>query len=594
MVHHSGLIATVTLGLVAAFIGGLIATRLRLPVIVGYLLAGIAVGPHTPGFVGNAKIATELAEIGVILLMFGVGIHFSLRDLLSVREIVIPGALGQIAFATALGTSLALAWEWSLAAGLVFGLALAVASTVVLLRSLTERDLLDTIHGRVAVGWLIVQDLFTVLVLVLVPVIAVFLGGEAAAGRAAAAGSGNALITLALALGKTVMFFALMIVVGARVVPWLLVQVARSGSRELFILAVLAVALGIAYGAATLFGVSLALGAFLAGAVVGESDLSHQVAADALPLRDAFAVLFFVSVGMLFDPAFLLAAPGRVIAALAIIILANGVAGLLLVLVLKYPLRTGLIVAAGLAQIGEFSFIVAGLGRSLGLLPEEGYQLVLAGALLSIVLNPLLFRAIDPLEAWLSRHPRLVPLRPLRADSLTDRSDDMEGQFRDHAVICGYGRVGSEIGQLLQRQRYPFVVVDQNRRWVEELRQRGIAAFYGDAGLTESLSQADLAHAKVLVVAIPDPLATRRIVDHARESHPHLDIVARTHSEREWAYLRERVSEAVLGEREAAIEMARYTLRRFGVSDPEIQAIVEELRGRVERERPGEPLATVE
>jgi monovalent cation:H+ antiporter-2, CPA2 family len=302
-----------------------------------------------------------------------------------------------------------------------------------------------------------------------------------------------------------------------------------------------------------------------------------------------------VSVGMLFDPTFLRAAPGRVIAVLALIILGNGVAGLLLVLVRGYPLRTGLIVAAGLAQIGEFSFIVAGLGRTLGLLPEEGYQLVLAGALLSIVLNPLLFRAVDPLEAWLSRHPRLVPLRPQRMDTLAPSSNDSEeARLRDHAVICGYGRVGSEIGQLLASRGFPFVVIDQNRRWVEELRRRGITAIYGDAGHAEALEEAALDHAKVLLIAIPDPLAARRIVDHARERHPQLDIVARTHSEREWVYLSERVSEAVLGEREAAIEMARFTLRRFGVGDEEIQAAAQALRGQAGREQPAAALPATE
>jgi CPA2 family monovalent cation:H+ antiporter-2 len=331
MEHAGGLIATITVGLVAAFVGGFLAARLRLPPIIGYLLAGVAVGPFTPGFVGDAKVASELAEIGVILLMFGVGIHFSLRDLMAVRSIALPGAIAQIAAATALATALALAWGWRLGAGLVFGLAVSVASTVVLLRALMERDALDTIHGRVAVGWLIVEDLFTVLVLVLLPALALPLGGTARAGPAPAAGTERLLVTLLLALGKTGAFVLLMLFVGARVVPWLLVQVARAGSRELFTLGVLAVALGVAYGSATLFGVSLALGAFVAGLVVGESDLSHQAAADALPMRDAFAVLFFVSVGMLFNPAFLLTAPGRVLAVLAIIVLGKAAAALVLV-----------------------------------------------------------------------------------------------------------------------------------------------------------------------------------------------------------------------------------------------------------------------
>jgi K+:H+ antiporter len=581
MAHPGGLIATITLGLVAAFMGGFLATKLRLPAIVGYLLAGIAVGPHTPGFVGDTHIAGELAEIGVILLMFGVGIHFSLRDLLAVREIVIPGALAQIMVTTALGAGLALYWGWSLASGLVFGLALSVASTVVLLRALTERDALETVQGRVAIGWLIVQDLLTVLVLVLLPALALFGGGEsqAVAGAAAATSRGSVVLTLGLAIGKTALFILLMIGVGARVVPWLLVQVARSGSRELFTLAVLAIALGIAFGAAALFGVSLALGAFFAGTVIGESDLSHQAAADALPLRDAFAVLFFVSVGMLFDPGFLLAAPGRVLAVLALVVLGNGLTGGLLVLGMGYPVRTALTVAGGVAQIGEFSFIVAATGRSLSLLSEEGYQLILAGALLSILLNALLFRLIEPAETWLSRHPSIVSFLGRRAPGGAQPAPaGGPPDCRDHAVICGYGRVGSDIGRLLESRGFQYVVLDQNRRLVEALRRRGIVALYGDAGNPELLAQSHLAHARILVVALPDPLAARQIVEYARQANPTVEIIARTHSEAEWRYLRERVSEVVLGEREAAIEMARATLRRFGVGDTEIEATVRELR----------------
>jgi len=403
-VHETELIGTVAVGLSAALVGGMIAVRLRLPTIVGYLLAGVAVGPFTPGYVADLELAPQLAEIGVILLMFGVGSHFSLGDLLAVRGVAIPGAIGRIVVVTGLGVGLAHWWGWDVGAGLVFGLSLAVASTVVLLRTLLERGELETPPGQVAVGWLLVEDLVMVLVLVLLPALAEPLGGTAP-GEA----QGSLIVTLALTLGKVALFVALMLLVGVRVIPWLLTRVERTGSRELFILAILAAALGIAYGAAELFDVSFALGAFLAGIVVNESDLSHRAAEEALPLREAFAVLFFVSVGMVIDPGFLLEEPGRVLAVTAVIVVGKSLAALAIVLALGSPVRTGMIVAAGLAQVGEFSFILATMGRSLDLLPEEGQDLILAGALLSIVLNPLLFRAIGPLEAWLRQR------RPLAA-----------------------------------------------------------------------------------------------------------------------------------------------------------------------------------
>ncbi len=404
MIHADGLIATIAVGLCVACVGGFVATRLHLPAIVGYLLAGMLVGPFTPGFVANAQIAHELAEIGVILLMFGVGIHFSMRDLLAVRSIAVPGALAQIGVAVALGIGVSMTWGWSLGAQVVLGLAISVASTVVLLRALAQRDALGSLHGRVAVGWLIVEDLFTVLVLVLLPVLSPMLGGASPPQPSDL----NPVLLIGLLVGKVAVFAAIMLIGGRRVVPWLLGQVSRGGSRELFTLAVLATALGIACLAAGLFEVSLALGAFLAGVVISESDLSHQAAAEALPLRDAFAVLFFVSVGMLFDPSFLLAAPLEVLAVLAVVVLGKGLTALGLVALLGYPPRTGLTVAAGLAQVGEFSFILADLGRSLDLLPEEGHSLILAAAIVSISVNPLVFAGVGPLESWLRQHPRLA------------------------------------------------------------------------------------------------------------------------------------------------------------------------------------------
>ena len=396
MPHETPLIATIVMGLVIAFCGGFLASKLRLPPLVGYLLAGVAIGPFTPGFVADAELAGELAEIGVILLMFGVGLHFSINDLLSVRRIAIPGAIGQIAVATAIGAAIAMAWGWSLGTGLVFGLALSVASTVVLLRALEERNALDSENGRIAVGWLIVEDLAMVLALVLLPALGESLGAEPR-GFAAHAAGGSVAMALALTLGKVAVFIALVLLVGTRAVPWLLAQVARTGSRELFTLAVLALALGIAYGSAELFGVSFALGAFFAGVVLSESELSHQAAADSLPLQDAFAVLFLVSVGMLFDPTIMVREPLPVLAVVLVILLGKSLAAFAIVLAFAYPIRTALTVSASLAQIGEFSFILAGLGIALRLLPPEGRDLILSGALLSITLNPFVFAAIGPL-----------------------------------------------------------------------------------------------------------------------------------------------------------------------------------------------------
>jgi CPA2 family monovalent cation:H+ antiporter-2 len=532
MPHETGLIATITVALAFAFVGGFIATRFHLPAIVGYLLAGVAVGPFTPGFIADTHLAPQLAEIGVILLMFGVGIHFSLRDLLAVRAIAIPGAVGQSAAATALAVGVALWWGWTPGAGLVLGLAISVASTVVLLRALMDRDLLETHPGRVAVGWLIVEDIFTVVILVLLPALAQYLGMGTSGVPGAPPGGGDLLVQLALTLGKVALLVVLVLVIRARVVPWLLIQVARTGSRELFTLSVLAVALGIAYGSAVLFGVSFALGAFLAGLVVGESDLSHQAAADALPLRDAFAVLFFVSVGMLFNPAYLLADLGRVVTVVLLIMLAKPLAALLIVLALGHPMRLGLVVAAGLAQIGEFSFIVAELGRGLGLLPDEGYNLVLAGALLSITLNPLLFRTIEPLEAWFRRR-RAAQVGAAVAHADDGPIDAEAPPPHGHVVLCGHGRVGRPIAEALENAGVELMVVEQDRHLVDALRQQGILALHGDAADDALLERMNLPQVRLLVIALPDPLATRHIAEVAQRENPGLPIIARTHSEEE-------------------------------------------------------------
>lgn len=572
MEHGGELISTIALGLSAAFLAGLVARRLHLPSIVGYLLAGVALGPFTPGLIADQAVATELAEIGVILLMFGVGIHFSFRDLLAVRGIAIPGAVVQIAVATALGVGLAAMLDWGIAAGIVLGLSLSVASTVVLLRALIQRNALDTIHGRAAVGWLIVEDIFTVLVLVLLPSFALIVAGDGA--------GGNVVLVLGEALLKAAALGVLMIVVGARVVPWLLVQVAREGSQEMFTLGVLAVALGVAFASSAIFGVSLALGAFLAGAIVGETDLSHKAASDALPLRDAFAVLFFVSVGMLLDPAYLLANPLAVLAVLALIVLGKSLAAIGIVSVLGYPLRTGLTVAAGLAQIGEFSFILATAAVASRVLPSEAYQLVVAGAIISITVNPLLFAAIDPIDAWFKARPGLRR-RLERGGGTLARPAPADEPMSGHAVICGWGRVGRTVASALESRGFRYVVIEEHRRTVEGLRARGIQALYGDIADAELLKHAGVTRARVLVFAAYDPPAAEFAVEHARRVNRHIEIVARVETPEEAKRLRDRgASQTVEGERELAVQMARYTLRRLGVSSREVEVITQGLRRR--------------
>jgi CPA2 family monovalent cation:H+ antiporter-2 len=578
MDHEPVLISTVAVGLVAAFVGGYLAKRVGLPTIVGYIVAGIVLGPFTPGFIADVAIAIELADIGIILLMFGVGIHFSIRDLAAVRAIAIPGALGQIVVATLLGVILGVALGWGLGGGLVLGLSLSVASTVVLLRAITDRGELQTPQGRIAIGWLIVEDLVTVVILVLLPTIAPLLGGTGGSED----GLGR-LGTIALALGKATLFAVLMIVAGARLVPRLLVLVANEGSKELFTLAVLALALGIAYVSSAVFGVSFALGAFLAGAVVGESDLSHQAAADALPLRDAFAVLFFVSVGMLLDPAALLAMPLAIAAVVLLVVVGKALFKFAFIILFGRPIRVALTVAAGLAQVGEFSFILGTVGLSLGLLPAEGFQLIVAGALLSIALNPLLFRWVDPLERRLLDNSTMTRLLRHQAGDLAELDPAIDdGSLRLHAILCGYGQVGRMIGRAMERRGFTYVVITQQRGEVERLRARGIEALYGDPSNTELLERAHVRTARVVIVAGDDAHVTHLIVDRARTLNPAVDFVVRTHSDEQVAQLRALSPkvQAIHGQRELAVQMARYTLRRFGVNAAEAEAVAQGLRGR--------------
>jgi monovalent cation:H+ antiporter-2, CPA2 family len=558
MPHHTPLIATLVGGLVLAFILGALAHRLRISPLVGYLLAGVLVGPSTPGFVADPALAGDLAEIGVILLMFGVGLHFSLADLLSVRFIAVPGALVQIAFATALGMGLAWSLGWGFGADLVFGLALSVASTVVLLRALQERRLVETEQGRIAVGWLIVEDLAMVLALVLLPPVAGLLGGAAAAGSAA--DPGQIARTLGITFAKVGAFVALMLVVGRQVIPRILHYVAHTGSRELFRLAVLSLALGVAYGAAELFGVSFALGAFFAGMVLAESELSHRAAEESLPLRDAFAVLFFVSVGMLFDPTILLRAAGPLIAALLIVMLGKSVAALLIVLAFRHPLRTALTISASLAQIGEFSFILAGLGVSLGLLPPEGRDLILAVAILSILLNPLFFAALDRLGPWLERRVVAAAETPAPHPAPTDLPTT---NLKDHIVLVGFGRVGGRVGEELEREKLPFLVIEDRDELIHGLRIRGIEAIHGNAAAPEVIGAANLAEARSLLIAIPDAFEAGQIVEQGRAANPRIEIIARAHSDEEVQYLKRCGADLIImGELEIAHRMAERALGR--------------------------------
>ncbi|HOW75668.1 MAG TPA: YbaL family putative K(+) efflux transporter [Candidatus Competibacteraceae bacterium] len=569
MPHNIALITTIAVSLGLALAMGLIAVRLKLPALVGYLMAGVMIGPATPGFVANIELSSQLAEIGVMLLMFGVGLHFSLDDLLAVRRIAVPGAIAQISVATALGAGMAMGWGWSFGAGLVFGLALSVASTVVLLRALEQHGILQTVNGQIAVGWLVVEDLAMVLVLVVLPPLSGWLGG--ASSHAEPAADGDLLKTLLITLGEISLFIALMLFVGRRILPWLLWQVAGSGSRELFTLAVIAVAVGIAYGSAELFGVSFALGAFFAGMVLRESPLSHRAAQESLPFRDAFSVLFFVSVGMLFDPRVVIQQPLPLLGVVAIIVVGKSLAALLLVLALRYPLNTALTVAVSLAQIGEFSFILAGLGVALGILPREGQSLILAGAILSIAINPFVFQLVEPVQAWIRSRSRLARALERPADPLAELPMTVEShQVTGHVLLVGYGRVGRRIGEALTEQRLPLVVAEQNRDRVEQLRERGIHAVAGDASIPAVLIQAHVARAGVLVIATPDTVRVRRMIEIARALNPDIKTLVRTHSEEEAALLRkEQVGTVFLGEQELALSMIRHVLEHVAIRQGE-------------------------
>jgi CPA2 family monovalent cation:H+ antiporter-2 len=561
--HDTPLIATIAVGLALAFALGLAAQRLKAPTIVGYLLAGVIIGPFTPGFVADQKIAFELAELGIMLLMFGVGLHFSIKDLLSVRAIAIPGAIGQIAVATLLGMGLAALLGWPWGAGLVFGLALSVASTVVLLRALQERGQVETEKGRIAVGWLIVEDLVMVLTLVLMPSVAGLLGGEPAVSlpetnAMAKEWLGPLWGPLAATVAKVGLFIALMLIVGRRVIPWVLHYAAHTGSRELFRLAVLAIALGIAFGSAKLFGVSFALGAFFAGVILAEHPLSSQAARETLPLRDAFAVLFFVAVGMLFDPASLIQSPLAVIATIFIIVFGKSLAAYLIVRAFRYSKATALTISASLAQIGEFSFILILLAITLGIVPREAQSLIVAGAIFSIILNPVLFRLLDRHTARLATAagPAAAPGEP-EPEPEEGYETGEPTMLTGHTILVGHGEVGARISPALLVAGAPFLVVEESEDIAGALKARGIEVFVGPAGEPALLDRLNLKAARALVTTISDPYEAGHIIEAAKAANAAIRVIASTHDHEGEAYLRQvGADEVLVGEAELARAMA--------------------------------------
>ena len=565
MDHNISLITTIAAAFIAALGLGFVAEKLKVPALVGYLVAGIMIGPGTPGYIADTDIASQLSEIGIMLLMFGVGLHFSPSELLSVKRVAVPGALIQMAVTTSVGAMIAWLWGWGFAPSFIFGLCLSCASTVVLLKSLEVRGELDTMGGRIAVGWLVVQDLVTVLALVLLPPFAAIIGESKEASAAVSIGATGMWWTVGRTLLLVGAFVALMFIVGKRVLPWLLWQVAKTGSRELFTLAVVTTAIGIALGAAAFFNVSFALGAFIAGTVMRESEFSHRAAEETLPLRDAFSVLFFVSIGMMVDPAVFLNEPARIFVVVMVVMFVNFGSAVAIVIANRYPLSTALSIGASLGQIGEFSIILAGLALGLGLIQSEVMNLVLAGVLLSIAFNTLLFKSVEPIRRWVLSRSAVARRLDQRQDPTaalpmsTDRKY-LEGQL----VLVGYGRVGKRIGQALLERGIPYVIVEQSRERVEALREEGFAAVSGNPGDPEVLIQAHIAKAAMLVIATPDTVHVRQMVETARLLNPTIEVIVRTHNEDESELLAaDGFGKIFFGEDELAKGMVRHIFERF-------------------------------
>ena len=565
MPHDVDLIILLAVGFGLALVFGYLAARARLPPLIGYLIAGIIISPNTPGVVGDIQLANQLAELGVMFLMFGVGMHFSLSDLMQVRRIALPGAILQIAVATLLGIGVSMMWGWSFGSALVFGLSLSCASTVVLLKALGDRGLLNSVNGKIAVGWLLVEDLVMVLALVLLPATAVLLGGVPIAGSDTDA---NIWMTLALTLLKVAGFIAFMLIIGKRLVPFIMQIVARLGSRELFTLTVVAAAVSIAFGAYKVFGVSMALGAFFAGMVVKESDFSHRAEEETLPLREIFSILFFVSVGMLFDPRILFDQPMHVLAVVGIIMVGKTIAAIALVLFFRYPINTALTVGASLAQIGEFSFILATLGVSLQLLSLEGQNLILAGALISITLNSFIFSAIEPVQNWIRERSRLARLLERSSDPLAMLPDDVSQDYlRDQVVIVGHGEVGRRITRTLMAQDIKVVIAEENRDIVESLRAKGIAAVSGHAREPSVLIQAHIQHARLLVLSPMDILDIHKIVDIAKTLNPQIQVLVCAESKEEAEVIRrDGIGEVYFAKEEMAKNMTNHILNQIQIA----------------------------
>lgn len=562
MPHDVDLIILLAVGFGMALIFGYIAARLRLPPLIGYLVAGIIISPNTPGVVGDIQLANQLAELGVMFLMFGVGMHFSLKDLLQVRRIALPGAILQIAVATLLGIAVSMYWGWSFGSALIFGLSLSCASTVVLLKALGDRGLLDSVNGKIAVGWLLVEDLVMVLALVLLPATAVLLGGQALPSTDT---SQSIWVTIGITLLKVTGFIAFMLIIGKRLVPMIMQFVARLGSRELFTLTVVAAAVSIAYGSYAVFGVSMALGAFFAGMVVKESDFSHRAEEETLPLREIFSILFFVSVGMLFDPSILVEAPLKILAVVAIIMVGKTLAAMALVLFFRYPINTALTVGASLAQIGEFSFILATLGLSLGLLTPDAQNLILAGALFSITLNSFVFSAIEPVQRWIRERSHLARLLERSGDPLAMLPEEVDQAYlRDQVVIIGYGGVGRRISENLMQQNIKVVIAEENREIVEKLRAQGRAAVSGEATEPNVLIQAHIQHARLLVISPMDILDIHRIVDISKQLNPEIQVLICAESKEEAVIIREEnIGEVFYAKEEMAKNMSHHILNQI-------------------------------
>ncbi|MBF7688472.1 cation:proton antiporter [Acinetobacter rathckeae] len=562
MPHDVDLIILLAIGFGLALIFGYLAARLRLPPLVGYLIAGIIISPNTPGMVGDLSLANQLAELGVMFLMFGVGMHFSLKDLLEVKRIALPGAILQITVATLLGIIVSMLWGWPFGSALVFGLCLSCASTVVLLKALGDKGLLSSVNGKIAVGWLLVEDLVMVMVLVLLPAIAVLLGGK----HIDTHGPQQAIwLTILMTLLKVSGFIAFMLIIGKRLIPAIMQFVARLGSRELFTLTVVACAVSIAYGAYAVFGVSMALGAFFAGMVVKESDFCHRAEEETLPLREIFAILFFVSVGMLFDPHILIEKPLHILAVVAIIVIGKTLAAMALVLFFRYPLNTALTVGASLAQIGEFSFILAALGISLGLLTTEAQNLILAGALFSITLNSFMFTAIEPVQQWIRGRSSLARLLERSSDPLAMLPDEVDQNYlRDQVVMIGYGEVGRRITQTLIEQQIKVVIAEENREIVEDLRDKDIAAVCGVATEPSVLIQAHIQHARLVVISPMDILDIHRIVDISKQLNPNIEVLLCAENKEEAEVIRaDDVGQVFYAKEQMAINMSQHILKQI-------------------------------